>query len=106
MLCIDGAGRDEEGKYLGYGHRASDGAYAVTDGSQEANLHAVDRLVEFLDLLLLGRVVIPLVGDCGIRLGIDMGCFEFSDHLEGWCCGKGSWCGKLSGEDEGFLEDS
>ena len=84
--------------YLGYGHGASDGTDAVADGGQEANLHAVDRLVEVLDLLLLGRFVIPLIGDRGVGLGVDVGLFEWVGHGEGGCCGEGSLCeGSVSG---------
>ena len=49
--------------YLCYSHGAGDWTDAVADGGQEANLQTVDRLVEILDLLLLGRFVIPLLGD-------------------------------------------
>lgn len=82
--------------YLGYSHGASDGANAATDGGQEADLHAIDRLVEFLDLLALWRFIVPLIGNGGVGLGFDMGSFEWLRHVEGVCCGKGSVCGELS----------
>ena len=49
--------------YLCYGHGARDWTDAVANGGQEANLQTVDCLVEILNLLLLGRFVIPLLGD-------------------------------------------
>ena len=90
-------GRYEERTYLGYGHGASDGADTVADGGQEADLHAVDCFVEFFDLLLLGCFVIPLIGDCGVGLGVDLGGFEWLRHVESGCCGKDSVCGDRSG---------
>ena len=49
--------------YLCYSHGTSDGTNAIANRAQEANLHAVDCLVEFFNLLLLWRLVIPLFGD-------------------------------------------
>lgn len=97
----------DERTYLCYGHRASDWTDAVADGSQEADLHAVDGLVEFVDLLLLGGFVIPLIGDGGVGLGFDVGGFEWFRHVEGGCCGEGSSvCGGLSDYGcEGFFEE-
>lgn len=83
--------------YFSYSHGARDGTNAVTDGGQEADLHAIDRLVELVNLLLLGRFVVPLVGNRGVSLGFDMGCFEWFRHVDGGCCGKCSTCGDGDG---------
>lgn len=83
MSRVGRASRVEEGTYFGYSHGASDGTNAVTDGGQEADFHAINRLVELVDLLLLGRFVVPLIGDSGVGLGIDMGSFEWLRHGEG-----------------------
>lgn len=76
--------------YLGYSHGASDRTDTAAEGGQEADLHAVDRLVEVVNLLLLWRFVIPLIGDCGVCFGFDVGGFEWLGHVEGGCCGQGS----------------
>ena len=73
-------------RYLSHGHGARDRADVWTDSRQEANLQAVNRLVKFVDLLLLGRLVVPLIGDGGVDFGIDVGGFEGFRHVEGGCC--------------------
>lgn len=103
MSRVGRAGRVEEGTYFGYSHGASNGTNAVADGGQEADLHAVDCLVEFVDLLLLGCFIIPLVCDSGVSLGVDMGSFEWFRHVEGGCCGQ---CSVLAdGCEKGFAKE-
>ena len=76
--------------YLGNSHRARDGPYVVTDGSQEANFQAINCLVELLDLVFFGGSVVPLVRESRVDLRVYVGGFEWFGHFEGGCCGEGS----------------
>lgn len=71
--------------YLSNSHASAHWPNASTDSSQQANLHTIDGLVKFFDLIMLWCLVIPLIGDCGISLGIDVFFFELVRHLECWC---------------------
>ena len=73
--------------YLCHGHGARHNADVRTDSGQEANLQAVHRLVEIVDLLVFGGFMVPLVGDGGVGFGIDVGGFKGLRHIEGGCCG-------------------
>ena len=73
--------------YLCHGHGARHDTDVWADSGQEANLQTVHRLVEIVDLLLLGRLMIPLIGDGGVGFGIDVGSFKGFRHVEGGCCG-------------------
>ena len=100
------ASKVKEGTYFSYSHGASNGTNAVADGGQEANFHAIDCLVEFLDLLLLGRFIVPLIGDSRVSLGIDMGSFKWFRHVEGGCGGEYSVFGVIGdGCDNGFSKE-
>ena len=79
-------------RYLCHGHGARDKTDVRTDSGQKANLQTVNRLVELIDLLLLGRLMVPLIGDGGVGLGIDVGGFEWFRHVEDGCRGKSSAC--------------
>ena len=78
-------GKEEEvwAVSLGDMHGTRDGANAWADGGKKADLEGVDGLVEVLDLVFLGGLVIPLLGDGGVRLGIDLGLFEWFRHVDG-----------------------
>lgn len=67
--------------YLGNCHRTRYGTNAVTDGGQETDLHAVGELEEFVDLGLSGRGSVPLFGDRGVGLGVDLFGCEFFRHV-------------------------
>ena len=83
-------GEEEEvrANALGDGHGAGDGPDAAADGGEQASFEAVAGFVEVLDLVFLGGFVIPLVIDCGIGLGVDLGLLERVGHLEGGGCGE------------------
>ena len=91
--------------YLCDGHGSGDWAYTPADGGQEADLHAVNYLVEFFNLLLLGCLVVPLFGDGGVSLRVDFFGFERLRHLGSCNSGEVSvaiwlskdWCERCSG---------
>lgn len=53
-------------------HRASDGADIWPVSDEQADLELVDRLVELVPLLRLWRLVVPLLGDSGVGLRVDL----------------------------------
>lgn len=79
-------------RYLSDSHGARNRPDVWTESGQEANLLAVNRLVKFFDLLLLGRIMVPLIVDGGVSFGINVGGFEGFRHVDGGCCGEGSVC--------------
>ena len=62
-------------------HGAGDGADVRADGGEEADLFAVDEVVEFADLLGFGRFVVVLFGDGGVGFGGDLLLGELFGHL-------------------------
>lgn len=64
------------------GHGTSDRAYTGTVGAKQTGADGVHNLVEIIDLLLLRRLIVPLRGDRGVGLGIDVFGFQWLRHLD------------------------
>ena len=75
---------------LGDCHRASDRADTGTVGAKQTGADGVHNLVEIVDLLLLRSLLVPLRGDCGVGLGIDVFGFQWLRHLGGRECRCGA----------------
>lgn len=67
---------------FGNGHGARNGADARADCGEKACFQGVNGLVEFLDLLVLGCLIVVLHGHGRICLGIDIAGAEGLRHFE------------------------
>jgi len=78
-----GVGKEEEvgAVALSNRHGTRDGPNAWADGGEEADFEGVGDLVEVLDLIFLGSLVIPLLGDGRVGLGVDIGFCEWFRHV-------------------------
>lgn len=87
-----GVGQEEEvgAVALGNRHGTRDWSNFRADGGKEADFEGVGDLVEVLDLIFLGSLVIPLLGDGRVCLGVDIGLCEWFRHV---CKGLGSLSG-------------
>jgi hypothetical protein len=56
---------------------------------EHADLLPIYHLEELLDLLVLGRLIVILPCDGGVRLGVDVALLEITRHLEYVCSRKG-----------------
>lgn len=80
-----GVGQEEEvrSRALGDGHAAVDGAGAVAQGAEEADFQLVRDGVEVAQFGVEGDFVVPLLGDAGVGLGVDLLLGELFGHGEG-----------------------
>ncbi len=92
-LCGMGVGKEEEvgAVALSNSHGPRDGPNAWADGGEEADFEGVGDLVEVLDLIFLGSLVIPLLGDGRVGLGVDIGFCKWFRHGCGGLVGLSGW---------------
>jgi len=88
-----GVGKEEEVGAVAFSnsHRTRYGPNAWTDGGEEADFEGVGNLVVVLDLIFLGSLVIPLLGDGRVGLGVDIGFCEWLRHVCGGLAGWSRW---------------
>lgn len=88
-----GVGKEEEvgAVALSNSHGPRDGPNAWADGGEEADFEGVGDLVEVLDLIFLGSLVIPLLGDGRVGLGVDIGFCKWFRHGCGGLVGLSGW---------------
>lgn len=66
---------------LGNRHGTRDRADVWANGGKEADLEGVGDFVEVLDLIFLGSLLVPLLGDGRVGLGVDIGLCEWLRHI-------------------------